>query len=138
MESKNGLAVILGACGVVGCSSSDSKQPPSSGDNGASGEGSSSGASSGSTSSGNGSSGSGGGSGGQSSGASSGSSTPPPAGLMTGTADGGSPMTAQACDTMMASASLSADLDIPSGKTVCVGPGVTVTATSNITIQVEG
>jgi hypothetical protein len=39
---------------------------------------------------------------------------------------------------MMASAQLSADLVIPSGKTVCVGPGVTLTATADITIQVDG
>jgi hypothetical protein len=47
-------------------------------------------------------------------------------------------MTTQACDTTMTSASLSADLTIPSGETFCIGAGVTLTATANITIQVEG
>jgi hypothetical protein len=57
---------------------------------------------------------------------------------MTGTPDGGAPASAQTCGTMMTSAQLSADLVIPSGQTVCVGPGVVITATANITVQVEG
>jgi hypothetical protein len=57
---------------------------------------------------------------------------------MTGTADGGAPVTAQTCDMMLASTTLSADLVIPSGQTACVGPGVVITAAADITVQVEG
>jgi hypothetical protein len=57
---------------------------------------------------------------------------------MTGTADGGAPAKAEACDMTLASTQLSADLVIPTGQTVCVGAGVTVTATANITVRIEG
>lgn len=57
---------------------------------------------------------------------------------MTGTPDGGGPAAAQNCDSTMMATQLSADLVIPSGKTVCVGPGVTITAMGDFTVQVEG
>ncbi len=59
-------------------------------------------------------------------------------GTMTGTPDGGGPMSAGTCDSMMTSTRLTADLVIPSGQTVCVGPGVTITATADVTVQVAG
>jgi hypothetical protein len=132
MAFNSGLVAVLGLCVIGGCSSADPKQPGNSqGSDGANGQSASSGSSSGgSTPSGGGSSG------GSTGGGSSGSA--PPAGLMTGTPDGGSPASAQNCDTMMASTQLSADLVIPSGKTICIGAGVTLTATADITIQVEG
>jgi len=110
MASKNGLVAILSLCVIGGCSGN------SQGNDGASGS-----SSGGSTATDGGSSGS-----------------TPPAGLMTGTPDGGSPASATDCDTMMASTQLSADLVIPGGQTVCVGAGVTLTATADVTIQVAG
>jgi hypothetical protein len=126
MASKNWLVGMLGLCVVGGCSSADPKQPGDAVGNGQP-------ASSGNTSSG---SGSGSNSSGSSEGQASGSAN---AGTMTGTPDGGTaPAGAQNCDSTMTTTQLAADLVIPSGKTVCVGAGVTITATANITVQVEG
>jgi hypothetical protein len=139
MASKDWLVGMLGLCVVGGCSSADPKQPGDAvGNGGANGHPASSGSTP--SGSGSGSNGSGGGSsggqGGQASGSSSGSAN---AGTMTGTPDGGTaPASAQNCDSTMTPMQLAADLVVPSGKTVCVGPGVTITATSNVTVQVEG
>jgi hypothetical protein len=114
MISKNRLVGILGLCLVGGCSSASDS---AGGDGGGA-------SSSGGTQVGDGASG-----------------VAPGLASMTGTPDGGAPTSvasAQSCDTTMASTQLSADLVVPSGKTFCVGPGVTVTATADVTVQVEG
>jgi hypothetical protein len=146
MASQNRFAGVLALCLVGGCSSADPKEPSDPpGNSGAGGQATTSGSSSGgATSAGGSSSGGGSGvstggsgsSGGKAGGAS--SSGAGNAGTMTGTPDGGAPATAQTCDTTMASSQLAADLVIPSGQTVCVGPGVILTATADVTIQVEG
>lgn len=127
MTFNRGLVAIVGLCVGAGCSSAP-KSDSSRGD-GAGSQSGSSGASSGDSSP----SGSGGSDDGDAS-----SAVAPPPGLMTGAPDGGGPATAQACDMMLSSEQLSADLVIPSGQTVCVGPGVTLTATADIAIQVNG
>jgi hypothetical protein len=129
MAFNRGLVAILGMCVVGGCSSASSGEPADT----SSGDGTGGQSSGGSTATGGGSSGGSSADGGS-------SAVAPPAGLMTGAPDGGAPVTAdaQACDTTLTSESLSADLVIPSGKTFCVGPGVTLTATADITIQVDG
>jgi hypothetical protein len=120
MASQNWLVGFLGLSLVGGCSSGQAAS------SGSSSAGPSTDSGSGSSSGGNAISGGQGDSGASN------------AGSMTGTPDGGAPASAQACDTMMASTQLGADLVIPSGQTVCVGPDVVITATANVTVQVEG
>jgi hypothetical protein len=142
MAIKNWVVGALGICLLGGCSSAEPKQPGDAvGNGGAGAQAGSSGSSSGGTPSGSGSgsgTSGGGSSGGQPAAGDGGASSPANAGTTTGTPDGGSPSSAQNCDSMMMATELSADLVIPSGKTVCVGPGVTITATADITVQVEG
>jgi hypothetical protein len=136
VASQNWFVGLLGLTLVSGCSSGDSKPSAQGAASGSSSGGTSSGSGSNPSPGGNGSSSGGNGSGDQAEGGS--SSSDANAGSMTGTADGGAPAKAQACDMTMASTQLDADLVVPSGQTYCVGPGVIITATANITVQVEG
>jgi hypothetical protein len=142
MGSQTWFVGAVGLCVLGGCSSAAPKQPGDAvGNGGAGGQPASSGSSSGGAPSGSGSgsgTSGGGSSGGQPAHTDGGSSGPVHAGTTTGTPDGGNPSTAQNCDSMMTQTDLSADLVIPSGKTVCVGPGVKITATADVTVQVEG